>query len=180
LKPEKLSDKEFKYTTPLPVEYKIFLKKIDYIINEFVIEHKFKKEDIIINRGILIDLHKRIDQRKDYYQYFHSDENKSTYMSEAKENALLCYWTIKYKPFSLNNEIAEKIYIKKSTTINEMFALFCIRKFVIGYYKTKNVDWTKFFTDENQYILIYNFMQRDLSKEAFILLVTSLIFALEI
>lgn len=67
-----------------------------------------------------------------------------------------------------------------------MFALYLIKAFVLGVLSGKK-DTAKqrkkrleFFAKHNKYVMIYNFMHRDISKEAFILYITSLIGALEV
>ena len=47
---------------------------------------------------LISEIYKRIDQRADYYLYFHSDPEKPMKMSQAKEIALMAFWILKYKP----------------------------------------------------------------------------------
>jgi len=174
-----IKDDEFKYQSPPFEDFNRFFTDIEYLITVFANEICIDNASIQVNKCLMIDIHNRIDQRRDYYQYYHS-EGKPTLMSEAKETALLCYWIIKYKPFSQKNEEMQEFYRTRNCTINETFAYFLLKTFVIDYCKDKKVDIKELFNKENRYVMTYNFMHRDISKEAFIMYVSTLIFALEL
>jgi len=76
----------------------------------------------------------------------------------------------------------EEYYHKNFCSINEMFALFMIKSFVLGSNEEKKKEKEKlsFFNAKNNYVMLYNFMHRDMSKESFILYVTALLEALEV
>jgi len=179
MKPEKLSDSEFVYNKPSVESYKEFENFIIAALKNFKTKFKIVENVIHVNRTILYHIRSRLDQRHDYYKYFHSSETKTTFISQTKETAIICYWLIKYKPLSHYNEVSERYYEKHDCTINEMFALFLLETYIYRVHKNKN-NVSIFFNQENKRILLYNFMHRDMSKEAFILYVSSLIGALEL
>jgi hypothetical protein len=122
---------------------------------------------------LIQEIYKRIDQRADYYLYFHSDPKKPMKMSQTKEIALMAFWILKYKPLSLPVYKANQLFVDKNCTINEYFAIYCIascakelspRDDIISYFSLKNID-----------VLVYSFMHRDISKEAMICYVDSLL-----
>ena len=179
MKPENISDADFVYNKPSIESYKEFENFIFATVRNFKIKLKIVDNVININRPILYHIRSRLDQRQDYYKYFHSSENKTTYISQTKETAIICYWLIKYKPISYFNEVSERYYEKYDCTINEMFALYLLETYIYRVHKNKN-SVSIFFNQENKRILLYNFMHRDLSKEAFIMYISSLIGALEL
>ena len=180
MKSNNIEEKHFKYTSPFPEDYFKFDKIIRMSLSAFIEKINIPKESISMNNRLLIDIHTRIDQRKDYYQYFHSDKEYITYMSQAKEVALLCYWIVKYKPLTMTNELMENFSITHNCTINEMFAYYIMKSFISCYYENRDVDYAKFFNTNTKNVIIYNFMHRDMNKEFFILYITSLIFVLEV
>lgn len=130
-------------------------------------------QDYSYSIPLIYEIYRRIDQRSDYYLYFHSDPQKPMEMSQAKEVALMAFWVIKYKPLSLPYHGLNRLFNKKNCTINEFFAVFCVaacakelspRKDIVSYFTPQNID-----------NLVYNFMHRDISKEAMICFVESLL-----
>jgi hypothetical protein len=130
-------------------------------------------DDCTYSIPLVYEIYKRIDQRADYYLYFHSDPERPMKMSQTKEIALLVFWILKYKPLSLPADKSNRLFIQKNCTINEYFAACCLasyavamspRKDIYGYFSRKNID-----------ILVYSFMHRDISKEAMICYFDSLL-----
>jgi len=126
---------------------------------------------------LIQEIYRRIDQRADYYLYFHSDPKSPMKMSQTKEIALMVFWILKYKPLSLPSHKANDLFIHKNCTINEYFAIYCIisyakeissRNDIISYFCQKNID-----------VIVYNFMHRDISKEAMICYIDSLMNVVE-
>jgi hypothetical protein len=135
-------------------------------------------EGYVYSIPLVYEIFKRIDQRADYYLYFHSDPKKTMKMSQAKELALMVFWVLKYKPLSLPTNKANDLFIEKNGTINEYFAIYCLATYakemsprgdIISYFCQKNID-----------VLVYSFMHRDISKEAMICYVASLMNVAEI
>ena len=122
---------------------------------------------------IVCEIFKRIDQRADYYMYFHSDPKSPMKMSQTKETALMAFWILKYKPLSLPAYKANQLFIEKNCTINEYFAVYCIASCACEL--SPRADILSCFTPKKINILVYNFMHRDISKEAMICYVDSLL-----
>ena len=177
--PNNINERDFKYKNPTIKSFKEFEKYFVATYNKFSKDLELTGYPVTFNRTLIYNIRKRLDQRHDYYKYFHSDEKKTTHISQTKEVALICYWVIKYKPINHDNVISERYCHKYDCTINEMFALFLIESFLYDIYKDKE-KVVNFFNTENKRIILYNFMHRDMSKEAFILYVSSLIGALEL
>ena len=171
------------YQPPPPEETMNFLKNLDRYLALFLKESGILTEDVFVNRNLLIEVFNRVDQRSQYYRFFHSPPNgDETIMSQIKEVALTCFWIIKYKPFYQTQLAAEKYYRENTCTINEMLALYMLQSLMIQRASEGEKEKLKsnFFTKENNYVIIHNFMHRDISKEAFILYFTSLVISLEV
>ena len=175
-----IREEDFNYIPPYEDEVKLFLKKFDDYLSLFAERIGVKKDTIFFNVPLIIDIYTRIDQRHDYYRFYHSDIGEITLMSQAKEMALLCYWLTKYKPLFQEKAVMEDYYSKNFCTINEMFAVFMIKSFVLALHNGDEEAMLSFFNPNNNYVMIYNFMHRDMSKESFILYVTSVLGALEV
>ena len=114
---------------------------------------------------MLMEIIRRIDQRADYYLYFHSDS-----MSQTKEVALLAYWVLKYKPLSLWDDLqTNSLFLKKACTVNEYFVVYIIESYLSNDLDIAGEEFR--FSEEEYDKMVYNFMHRDMSKEAMICLV---------
>jgi len=122
---------------------------------------------------LIYEIYKRIDQRADYYLYFHSDPERPMKMSQTKEIALMVFWVLKYKPLSLPADKANKLFHQKNCTINEYFAVYIL--FIYATEKSPRTDISSYFSKKNIDNIVYNFMHRDISKEAMIFYVNSLL-----
>jgi len=127
---------------------------------------------------LIQEIYKRIDQRADYYLYFHSDPKSPMRMSQTKELALMAFWILKYKPLSLPVHKANDLFIEKNCTINEYFAIYCIISYAKVYSSRDDID--SYFCQKNIDVIVYNFMHRDISKEAMICYVDSLMNIVEV
>jgi len=127
---------------------------------------------------LIQEIYRRIDQRADYYLYFHSNSKSPMKMSETKEIALMAFWILKYKPLSLPAHKANDLFIHKNCTINEYFATFCIYTYAKVYSPRDDID--SYFCQRNIDVIVYSFMHRDISKEAMICYVDSLMNVVEI
>ena len=168
------------YRLPPEADTKAFLQRLDDLLTLFSEKVGIDKNTIYINIPMVIDIHTRIDQEKHRYEYFHSDLNNPITQSQARELAVLCYWIIKYKPLFQNPTATQEYYSKNFCTLNEMFVLFIIKSFALGSRDENEEEIIKYFSPENNYALIYNFMHKDMSKDSFILYVTSLLGKLEV
>lgn len=151
------------------------------MIGSFMEISCLKGKDIDWFLPLLIKIVDRVDQRSDYFTYFHSDiDDKGNIspekMSQYKQIALLCFWIIKYKPLRITNPTVELAYfIKNHCTVNEVFAAYifvstvCASKFLTenqrDYYRSSD-----YMAD-----IFYKFTHHDLSKEALIFSLCSLV-----
>lgn len=114
----------------------------------------------------------RVDERKDYYKYFHSTKEATMKISRSKEIALLAYWIVKYKPFRIKSMGAEEeFYCTYRCSFNEVFAAMMIASFLV---EVKVVQ-PDFFTANKLNTMLYDLFNRDISKEAMIMYVESFI-----
>jgi len=120
--------------------------------------------EIDVNFKNLTEAIVRTDKRKEYYRYFHSMN-----ISELKEAALLGFWIIKLKPFTV---LKEESTLR--TTVNEEFALHHIYCMIAHLVQKKNLGEVKQPSQNFLKDVIYTFQYRDLSKESMILLVASI------
>ena len=59
------------------------------------------ENNIVVDAPAVAEIFVRVDKRKDYFIIFHDD----TDMNEIKEAALMAYWILKFKPFSVKSEV---------------------------------------------------------------------------
>lgn len=128
------------------------------------------KLEIEINHVLLINVFVRIDERKDYFMYFHSEKDYQMRMSLGKEIALEAYWISKYQPIrikSIEDEI--EFTMAYRVTISDVIAALLIIAFLVDY--DKELD--NFFDAKRINTLVYDIFNRDISKEAMIMYVES-------
>lgn len=169
MKSEDIDEKLFRYQ--LPKEEWLLNKYTEF--EEFLDECKKKIQieeyDIEINHVLLLNVFVRIDERKDYFMYFHSDED-TMHMSLGKEIALEAYWISKYKPLRIKNFENEIEFTKKyKVSISDVIAAMLI----IGFLIDKKYELDSYFTPKKIDTLIYDIFNRDMSKEAMIMYVES-------
>lgn len=169
MRSQKIAEEDFRYQLP---EDEWLAKKIDEF-EEFLNECKKKIEieewEIEINYVLLINIFVRIDERKDYFMYFHSEDD-SMHMSLGKEIALEAYWISKYKPLRIKDLDDEIEFTKKyKVSISDVIAAMLIIAFLID--KDEKLD--EFFTAKKINTFIYDIFNRDISKEAMIMYVES-------
>lgn len=117
-----------------------------------------------INQRNLAEVISRTYKRKEYYKYFHNITN----VSELKETALLCFWIIKLKPFTV---LIDRSPLRPSA--NEKFALNLILSQIQHLLSLQGEDF-RMLDDCFIQDTLYAFKYRDLSKEAMILYVDSI------
>lgn len=165
---KKTGKKIYKYQQP---EWKILYEKLAILLDSFgsyVNAHNdLTLDDIKVDEPMLAELLVRIDKRKDYFIIFHDD----TEMNEIKEAALVAYWLLKFKPFSIKESRSE-LHIKYGQ-INEAFAVFVLYSAIKE--ETKRVPKMKFsISKEYNKKIMYGFKFWDISKEALMLISESL------
>ena len=167
-----IKDEDFRYQVPpedILIEYK---DKIANTVKQISSKLHLDDYDIEINLCLLNSIIIRIDERKDYYRYFHSTETKIMKISRGKELALLAYWIVKYKPFRIRSIAkAEEFYCKYRCSFNEVYAAMSIVSFVVE----KTTFQGDFFTSNKINTMIYDLFNRDISKEAMIMYIESFI-----
>jgi len=167
MKSPEIDEKNFKYELP---EDEWLASKIEEF-EEFLEWCKEKLElgefELEINHVLLINVFVRIDERKDYFMYFHSEGNPM-HMSLEKEIALEAYWLSRYQPVRIK-KIEDEIRFTKSfrVTISDVIATMLIVAFLVD--KKESLD--EYFTEKRINALIYNMFNRDISKEAMIMYV---------
>ena len=159
----------FKYSPLKNEEFQMLWNKHIDVINGFIQRNHYDAEILYIDERTIMEIIGKVDQRKKYFQYFHSLD-----MSEFKEVSLICFWYIKLKPICISNvDLRNKGDFE---AINEKLALY----YLLSTYRKMLKD-QKMSTDALDHLpteylqeLIYSFRYRDISKEAFILLVESI------
>lgn len=145
--------------------FRLYLKRMASLFSAYTTELR-------VNYPMLYRIVERIEQRRDYYLYFHSNHTYAMKMSEAKEAALFCYWFMKYKPLSFEGAMDEaQFFSDNSYTVNESYAAYFLSTFIIGL----DEDNQKYFDEEAVSTLTYSLANREISKEALILYVESFI-----
>lgn len=151
------------------------------LIKSFMEKSTLSNEEIEWSDALLLKIVVRVDQRSDYFTYFHSTVNQQgdiilDEMSEYKKIALLCFWIIKYKPLRIKDKQADLIYYSRNhCTINETFAAYL---FVSQIFVSKLVGKRqKSYYISKSYLsdLFYKFMHHDISKEAMIFSLCSIV-----
>ena len=162
-------------------EFDMRWQKHREIIQNFLSQNGFDTESVSVNRTLILTIISKVDQRYDYFRYFHDID-----ISELKEIALNAFWIIKLKPLSItkhdiqdDNTKEENIDDNKYDLINEKLAIYYILRGVRSYIKLKKDADAERLLDSlpKEYFdeLLYTFTFRDISKEAMILLVESMV-----
>ena len=107
-----------------------YMNRLQGYIDSFLEKSMLNRDDISVNDALLLKTVIRVDQRSDYFTYFHSEVDEYgnvivDKMSQYKQIALLCFWIIKYKPLRINDTVKELGYYDKNhCTVNEAFAAY--------------------------------------------------------
>lgn len=160
---------------------KKYMDKVQEFLDSFLEKSVLNRDDISVNDALLLKSVIRVDQRSDYFTYFHSevDEDGNVIvdkMSQYKQIALLCFWIIKYKPIHINDSIKElNYYDKNHCTVNEAFAAYIFIS-QINSSKLLSKNQKKYYkSSEYTEDLFYKFMHHDISKEAMIFALCSVV-----
>lgn len=170
--PKKIKENDFRYQFPSDEWLITYKRRIEEFIN--VCKNTMDdlgKLDIEINYLMLANIFIRINERADYFLYFHSRVD-SMHMSCDKEVALLAFWIVKYKPFRIKGmSEEEQFYEDHGCSINEMLAALLM----VFYICKKVPKMNKYFSEKKLRTLVYDLTNRDISKEALIMYVDSFI-----
>lgn len=169
------------YNIISPEEATNQMNQLQYMLDAFLDKSCLNRADIEYNDAILMKIVVRIDQRSDYFMYFHSTVDSSgnvdiDEMSQYKQIALLCFWILKYKPLRIADCKRDfEYYIQNGCTINETFAAYIFIS-QINSSKLLNKKQKKYYMSK-AYVsdLFYKFMQHDISKEAMIFSLCSVV-----
>lgn len=169
MKPACISEEEFHYCL-LSKEAVITSKReMDAFTDKVKEKLELDSYDIEINYPLLCTMFIRVDERADYFMYFHSKE-EVMHMSRRKEIALQAFWISKYKPFRLRTVQQEAQFFRDyRCSINEVIAVMLM----VGYLCEEDESLKMYFTAKKINTLIYDMFNRDISKEALIMYVDS-------
>lgn len=158
-----------------------YMNQLQGIIDSFLEKSILSREEITVNDQLLLKTIIRIDQRSDYFTYFHSevDDNGNVIvdrMSQYKQIALLCFWLIKYKPLRINDPLKELNYYNDNhCSVNEAFAAYIFISQIISSKKISRSQKKYYKSEEYIQDLFYKFMHHDISKEAMIFALCSVV-----
>ena len=124
------------------------------------------------NEPIISYICTRVDQRKDYYLYYHSTKDKIMHMCHEKEMGLWAYWVSKYKPIRFVDMVDDqRFFSQNGCTVSDAFAAYIIISMVCD----SNNQRATYFTHKRVLDLYYDISNRDFSKEAMISRIEDLI-----
>ena len=166
-----MNESEFNYCQLNNNELQKIWEKHRKIIGNFLDGNRYDNKDVIINENIILSIIIKVDQRRKYFEYFHKLK-----MSEFKEAALNAFWIVKLQPLSVCNQEYTKQQPVEYDSLNEKLALYYIIRTLRVALKEKNKSDKVLDSLSLKYIdeLIYTFTYRDISKEAFIILVETM------
>ena len=105
-------DKGFIYQNLPPLQMLEYVNDFDYTLKRCCEFWELDYTKIETNVLLIAKIYKRINQREDYYLYFHSKPDDPRKMSQSKHTALLAFWVLKYKPLSMPT-LNEDLYKKR-------------------------------------------------------------------
>ncbi len=171
--PPCIQKEEFYYRDQPTSIIKKFCEEFRELLEDFANTIGVSTEsELEINYPALVHLYKRIDQRTDYFLYFHSRSDETMDMSQKKELALCAYWTCKYKVIRFSNiGEEEQFFLDNGCTVSDAFAAYILISSVCS----RNEAKADYFTKRKVMELYYDFSNRDFSKEAIIARIEDLI-----
>lgn len=169
--PESITEKEFVYRNVPHDKVVDFRNEFVALLEDFAstvdMDAQLEVNDVIISH-----ICKRVDQRKDYYMYYHSTADHVMRMSHEKEMGLWAYWVSKYKPVRFVNKVHDQLYfMNNGCTVSDAFAAYIIISIVCNSKESR----ASYFTEDKVQNLFYDMANRDFSKEAIISRIEDLI-----
>ncbi len=159
--------KVYKYKAPSQEDKFKYLSDISDIFDDYLESLNFESSKVSLNYKLINEVFIRIDKRKDYFLIYHDE----TYINEVREAALLAYWILKFKPFTINSAETSDYNIN----INCGFAAYvifcavdeCVKRKTKG---KKGVELSDEYIEKFKYALKY----WDIGKEAMMLIAETL------
>lgn len=159
--------KIYKYKTPDKKVIFNYIADISDVFDDYIESIEFDKDKIHRNYKLINEVFIRIDKRKDYFVIYHDE----TYVNEIRESALLAYWILKFKPFTLDAE-KESDY---NLDINCGFAIYIMFSAIEECIKRKTQGKQKLELSAEYIVkLKYAIKFWDISKEAMMLIAETL------
>ena len=157
----------YMYKQPDISVQKDFFDMIISSVADYADLNDIDQNKIQFNFKLINEIFIRVDKRKDYYIIFHHE----TYLNEVREAALIAFWILKFKPFSMTSENGNDYNLN----INCGFAAYIIFCAVSEYANiTYNGNKEFFVTEEYIEKIMYALKYWDLSKEALMLVAETL------
>ena len=150
------------------------------LIQAFMEKCPLSDEELEWSSPLLLKIIERVDQRSDYFTYFHSKTDKESVevevMSQYKEISLMCFWILKYKPLRIKSTDTDlEYYARNHCGVNEAFAAYLFVSQICTSDKVSKEQKTYYRSPEFLRDLFYKFMHHDISKEAMIFSLTSVV-----
>ncbi len=169
--PSCIKEEDFRYSMLPPMKFCEFYQEFMDLLEDFSLTVKQCGELEVVT-PIIGKICLRVDQRKDYYMYYHSTDGKVMHMSKEKELALWAYWINKYQPVVFKEKKdADMFFDVNGCTVSNAFAAYVIISTVCANVETK----VTYFSDSVVADMYYDLANRDFSKEAIISKVSDLI-----
>lgn len=147
------------------------VSKVSKWAKEFVAQNRYNSEDLAISETAIYQIITKVDQRKQYFAYFHHLN-----ISDFKEMALYAFWIVKLMPLQLKkgDNLPDQPFAFES--LNPKFAVYLTIKKLRSLAKDDEQRGriNDFFGKKYMYELIYSLTYRDISKEAMILLIETI------
>jgi len=154
-------DENQHYMLLAPLEKYSQLVKIKQFLRRYADITGINYNDIICRKEILLDIIEKVEKRRVYFHVFHGIN-----MSERNEISLYCFWMLKMCPFFNRGNPGHQINIGVAFfTFLEMVHKVCLKT-----QKRMNLISKKYAKD-----LIYAFQNRDISKEAIMLIAETIV-----
>ncbi|GHT86710.1 hypothetical protein FACS1894137_12660 [Spirochaetia bacterium] len=138
------------------------LRKIESFLGNLSVMLNIETTKIGISMPIMTELIERVEKRRIYFHIFH-DRCK---MGELNEGALICFWVLKLHPFFCKG--------METSELNAKIAL-CYLTNIVYYCQGKDFGKRTAIPAKLLKEIYYSFKYRDMSKEAIMLLATSLL-----
>ena len=107
--PACIKEEDFIYTPVSADQVLLFREQFFELLNDFALTIDMSAQIEVIE-SLIGYICKRVDQRKDYYLYYHSSKDNIMHMSHEKEMGLWAYWVSKYKPIRFSKKADDQMF----------------------------------------------------------------------